>query len=135
MDYYERAEILIATTTCSSPEDALKISQALIESDLVACCQVDGPLHSYYKWKGEVSDETEWRITMKYKPSNSELVMRKVLEVHPYDIPQWVEIRETQKRIWKLGKQFPRKLRNFTLLVWSLRDKRRGHPLSTDHAF
>jgi len=93
MDYSERAEISIATTTCSSPEDARKISQALIESDLVACCQVDGPLHSYYKWKGEVSDETEWRITMKYKSTNSELVMRKVIEIHPYELPQWIELR------------------------------------------
>jgi len=93
MDYSERAEISIATTTCSSPEDARKISHALIESDLVACCQVDGPLLSYYKWKGEVSEETEWRITMKYKSTNSELVMRKVIEIHPYELPQWIELR------------------------------------------
>lgn len=93
MDYSERAEILIATTTCSSPEVARKISEELIESDLVACCQVDGPIHSYYKWKGAVTNEKEWRITMKYKPSNSELVMRKVLEIHTYEIPQWVEFR------------------------------------------
>ena len=92
MDYSERAEISIATTTCSSPEDARKISQALIESDLVACCQVDGPLHSYYKWKGEVTDETEWRITIKYNHAKKEDVLRKVLEIHPYEIPQWVEI-------------------------------------------
>ena len=91
MEYSERAEISIATTTCSSPEDARKISQALIESDLVACCQIDGPLHSYYKWKGEVTDETEWRITMKYNSTKSNLVMRKVVEIHPYELPQWVE--------------------------------------------
>jgi len=91
MDYSERVEILIATTTCSSPEDARKISETLIESDLVACCQVDGPVQSYYKWSGEVNDETEWRITMKYNPLNRERVMRKVIEIHPYELPQWVE--------------------------------------------
>jgi periplasmic divalent cation tolerance protein len=93
MDYSEKVEILIATTTCSSPEVARKISVALIDSDLVACCQVDGPLHSYYKWKGDVADETEWRITMKYNSRNSELVMKKVLEIHPYELPQWIEFR------------------------------------------
>ena len=99
MEYSERAEISIATTTCSSPEVARKISQALIESDLVACCQVDGPLYSYYKWKGEVTDETEWRITMKYNSINSDLVMRKVLEIHPYELPQWIELRgEAEKK-------------------------------------
>ena len=91
MDYCERVEILIATTTCSSPEDARKISETLIESDLVACCQVDGPVQSYYKWSGEVNDETEWRITMKYNPLNRERVMRKVVEIHPHELPQWVE--------------------------------------------
>lgn len=84
--------LLIATTTVSTPEQADRIAQALLASRLAACIQVDGPLTSHYAWEGRPEEAKEWRLTIKSRTAVSTELRQRVLEIHPYEVPQWTAV-------------------------------------------
>lgn len=86
------SELLIATTTVSSRELADAIAHSLIQDQIAACVQIDGPITSYYRWQGKVEQAAEWRLTIKSLESVAAKLHQKVLAIHPYDVPQWVVV-------------------------------------------
>ncbi len=83
----------IGWTTTSTYEDAEKIAQGSVEQKLATCAQIEGPVRSFYTWKGQVENEQEYRITFKFLAKNGEKLESWIKEHHPYDIPQWVTVR------------------------------------------
>ena len=64
--YFMSNEIIIASTTFSSEEKAFEMcSRKMIEKDLAACAQVDGPIISIYQWEGKVCEDVEWKVELK----------------------------------------------------------------------
>ena len=86
----EDSEVLVGWTTLSCKEEACKLIETLVNLDLVACAQLDGPVISSFKWEGEVKTENEWRVTLKFARKKEKAVTKKVLEEHPYEVPQWL---------------------------------------------
>eukprot|EP01013_Petalomonas_cantuscygni_P032060 TRINITY_DN58474_c0_g1_i1.p1 TRINITY_DN58474_c0_g1~~TRINITY_DN58474_c0_g1_i1.p1 ORF type:complete len:164 (+),score=12.70 TRINITY_DN58474_c0_g1_i1:80-571(+) len=88
----------VGWTTCSSKDAAEKLARTLIDSRLAACAQVSGPVTSFYSWRGEVQNDVEWRVTVKY-PAGSDEEERKlaafIKKHHEYDLPQWVSVAAT----------------------------------------
>ena len=84
-----RAPVL-ATTTTSTREDALKIASALVEERLAACVQIVEPITSVYRWQGTLEKEAEILLLIKSSrdlvPRISELLDR----LHPYDVPELI---------------------------------------------
>lgn len=95
----EPARLLIATTTFSQRADATAMARRVIGEQLAACAQVEGPLESHYRWKGEDCQETEWRLTIKTTAAAIEKLSQVVHQNHPYEQPQWVvvEVRSTSE--------------------------------------
>ena len=58
-------ELLIVITTFASLEDAKKMAYQLIESRLAACVQIQGGLHSIYRWEGKVCEGHEVLMSAK----------------------------------------------------------------------
>ena len=85
-----KKEIGVAVTTCSSKEAASRIVNDLLRNDLIACGQIEGPIESMYRWKGNLEKDTEWRISLKFDPGKEVELKEAVKGLHPYDIPQWV---------------------------------------------
>ena len=48
------------------------------------------PFQSIYQWNGEVKTEKEIKITLKFSAKKVEEVTKKIVELHPYELPQWV---------------------------------------------
>ena len=67
---------------------AQKIGQNLVENNLVACAQIEGPVKSIYKWESKLENDQEWRLILKSIQSNFELIEKIILDLHPYDVPQ-----------------------------------------------
>ena len=83
----------IAWTTVATPEDASRLARLSIEHRLAVCAQVEGPMDSYYRWEGKVTEGREWRITFKCVPERLEALETRILTDHPYETPEWIAVR------------------------------------------
>lgn len=81
-------QILSLTTTVASPEDAERLARALLEHRLAACVQLDAPVQSHYRWKGEPCSDAEVRLTIKSLPDLLPRLQAFFGEQHPYELPQ-----------------------------------------------
>jgi len=83
-------QLVIATTTVATQQQAQAIARALVADQLAACVQVDGPITSYYAWEGKLEESSEWRLTIKTLSDREAAAASRVLAMHPYELPQWV---------------------------------------------
>src|SRR5690606_22419212 len=61
MEYYPKivsnsVKFINVTTTTASEAEARSIARLLVEQRLAACVQISGPIHSVYRWQGEIVD-------------------------------------------------------------------------------
>lgn len=80
-------------TTAASREAAERIARPLVERRLVACAQISGPIHSAYRWRGQVESADEWRCAVKTRLSLVGEVERAIRELHDYETPEIVVTR------------------------------------------
>jgi periplasmic divalent cation tolerance protein len=87
-------DILTATTTVGSLDDARRLARQLVERRLAACVQLDVIALSVYRWEGQLCEEPEVRLTIKTSPAVLDALESFVRESHPYDLPQFVVSRQ-----------------------------------------
>lgn len=80
-------------TTFPSRKTAIQSVKALTKKKLIACAQVEGPVNSYYWWKGKVQEEQEWRVSLKTSTRNQDQAYDEILKMHPYRNPQWIVLK------------------------------------------
>jgi periplasmic divalent cation tolerance protein len=81
--------MLFALTTVATREDAQRLAQALVERRLVACAQMS-LIESVYVWKGQVQQDSEWRLLLKTLPQCRQALEHAIQELHPYELPALV---------------------------------------------
>ena len=81
-------EYVQISTATPSREVADAIALALVERRLAACVQVVGPVHSTYRWQGNVESAEEWICLIKTARPLYDAVERTIRELHPYDTPE-----------------------------------------------
>ena len=81
-------DIVEVTTTVDSEQAAATLAKQIVTARLAACVQIDGPLLSIYRWKGEICEAKEWRCTIKTLASASPQLIHFINEAHPYDVPE-----------------------------------------------
>jgi periplasmic divalent cation tolerance protein len=59
-----------------------------VAAGLAACVQIDGPVHSTYRWRGAVETAVEWRCTCKTTPARAEACVAAIVAGHPYATPE-----------------------------------------------
>ena len=90
MKQCKAGNVYIGWTTVSTDEDAKLLCNKLVEERLVACAQVCQPIRSIYEWNGEVKTEKEVKVTLKFSAEKVEELTKTIVDIHPYDLPQWV---------------------------------------------
>lgn len=80
MQYY-----LIYITT-KDEEEARKIGKTLVVEKLVACVNIH-PIESIYRWGGEIREESEIAMLVKTKAKLVDEVIKRVKELHSYEVP------------------------------------------------
>lgn len=81
---------MIGWTTTGRRAEAEALGRGLVESGLVACAQVSGPITSLYRWNGAVETTEEFRLTLKFAASRQAEIEAWVRAHHSYEIPQWL---------------------------------------------
>ena len=84
---------MIGWTTFASQADAEKLGDLLVAEGLAACTQMDGPIRSTYRWKGELCHDSEYRLTVKFLESRARSILEFIQSNHPYESPQWLACR------------------------------------------
>lgn len=75
-------------TTCPDKKSAKKIVKELLEDNLVACCQIIGPVESNYWWRGKIEGGKEWLVFIKGKAENYKKIEKRIKKEHPYEVPE-----------------------------------------------
>lgn len=81
-------ELLIVVTSFASLEDAKKMAHQLIESRLAACVQIQGGVHSIYRWEGKVCEANEVLLSAKTVADKWVDISNFIKSHHPYDLPE-----------------------------------------------
>ena len=83
-----RDPAVLVLTTAPNGEVAALLAAALVDERLAACVsQIPGVL-SRYRWAGNVEEAAEVLVLVKTRAAHQDAVMRRLAELHPYDVPE-----------------------------------------------
>jgi len=74
-------------TTVAEKEQARDLARTVLEQRLAGCVQIT-PCTSLYHWKGTIEEDGEFVCVMKTRADLFPLLKEKILEIHPYTIPE-----------------------------------------------
>ena len=80
--------LLVVVTSLPSMEAAAALANALVESHLAACVQMNEGIYSVYRWEGRVCEEQEILLSAKTMSHQWEEICAFIKESHPYDLPE-----------------------------------------------
>lgn len=75
-------------TTTPDQDQALRIARAAVKARLAACAQVAGPIHSIYRWEGQVEQAQEWLCILKSASHLFPALEALICRHHPYQVPE-----------------------------------------------
>jgi periplasmic divalent cation tolerance protein len=81
------AGYMLVMTAVDSEEEAERLARSIASARLAASVQIDGPIRSFYWWKGELVDAREWRITMKTAGGRLGELETYIKANHSYEAP------------------------------------------------
>jgi periplasmic divalent cation tolerance protein len=84
--------LILITTTSNDREELEKIAAHLVERKLGACCQISGPISSWYRWNGKLESTQEWVCSIKTLKSRFPEAEIAISTLHHFDEPQIVAI-------------------------------------------
>jgi len=87
------SDAIVVFMTASSADEARRIAQQLVESQLAACVQLLPEIESIYRWNGEVQREKEVLILVKTTADNFAQLDQSVRAIHSYETPEIVAVR------------------------------------------
>jgi len=87
-----KPDIAIGWTTTASLEEAQTLARHLIEARIASCAQISAPIQSLYIWQGKQQCDTEYRVTVKFRPAHANRIEDWLQKHHSYTVPQWIWI-------------------------------------------
>ncbi len=86
------ARHVVVLITTGSVEEAEKIARALVEERLAACVNVVSPVHSVYRWQGQVQSDQEVLLLAKTRAIRMEDLARRVKQLHSNEVPEIIAL-------------------------------------------
>lgn len=83
---------IIVFINCSSLDEAENIGKYLVEKRLAACVNVIPTIHSWYWWKGKVTQDNEVLIIIKTSRQKFSELEKEVVRIHSYAVPEVVAV-------------------------------------------
>lgn len=84
----EEVGVRVVLVTVPDEETGRQIVGTVVEDRLAACGNLIPGLTSIYRWKGEVHQDPECLIILKTMASILPALQRRVVELHPYEVPE-----------------------------------------------
>jgi periplasmic divalent cation tolerance protein len=83
---------LLVITTLPNADAAAELAKNVVGERLAACANLIPALRSIYKWQGKVQDENEVLVLFKTRQQHYENLKSRILELHPYQLPEVLAI-------------------------------------------
>jgi len=83
---------VLVMSAVGAQSDAQKIARTLVEERVAACVNIVPGITSIYRWKGSVEQEPELLLVIKTMADRVEPLKARLLELHPYELPEVVVI-------------------------------------------
>ncbi|MFE0421222.1 divalent-cation tolerance protein CutA [Streptomyces sp. NPDC058953] len=83
-------DIVIAQTTIDDETRAVALARGAVDARLAACAHIDPPFRAIYRWRNDIQDEREWRISYKTTRDRLPALAEWVAGEHTYDVPEWI---------------------------------------------
>lgn len=80
-------DLLFAYITCKDVDDARRIGKTLVAERLAACVNILPGMESHYGWNGRIETSREAVLIAKTRAEAREALTRRVVELHPYEVP------------------------------------------------
>ncbi len=74
--------------TAPNEEEGASIAKTLVEEKLLACVNIIPKIRSIYRWEGKICDEAEVMLIGKTGSMLAAAVVKRVKELHSYDVPE-----------------------------------------------
>jgi len=84
------AEFALVLTTYPGDGDVDAFARTLVGERLAACVSVLPAMQSTYRWKGDIETASERQVLIKTKAAHVAALERRVHELHPYDVPEFL---------------------------------------------
>lgn len=84
--------MILITTTSDNRAELDEIATFLVAQRLAACCQIGGPITSWYRWQDQTESTNEWVCSIKTMARKFPGVRDAILRMHHYDVPQIIAI-------------------------------------------
>ena len=88
MSSVQTSLVLVVVSSFSKLADAQTMARNLIENRLAACVQIQGGVHSIYRWDGKICEEQEVLLCAKTLADQWENICSFIKSNHPYDLPE-----------------------------------------------
>ena len=83
---------IVVLCACDSGEQATQIARALVEQRLAACVNIVPGARSIYRWKGQVTDSSEWLLIIKSRRDLMDALRAAIGKIHSYEVPELLAV-------------------------------------------
>jgi periplasmic divalent cation tolerance protein len=80
--------VLVVFSTFPTADKAAEVARTLVTEQLAACVNLVGPVRSIYRWKGEISDDSETLAVIKTTAERFDALKARLVELHPYEVAE-----------------------------------------------
>lgn len=79
---------------CNVPDEntATHIAHVLVQESLAACVNILPACRSVYCWEGALQESSEFPLLIKTIPAGYARLQQRLLELHPYDVPEIIAL-------------------------------------------
>lgn len=71
---------------------AERLARTLLEERVIACANLLPVMTAFFRWKGEVREESETLLLLKAPATGAARVEQRLRELHPYEVPEIVRL-------------------------------------------
>ena len=84
--------VLLCLCTCPDAASAQRLAETLVGERLAACVNRLPGVLSTYRWQGQLHTDGEELLLIKTTDARFEALKARLLELHPYDLPELVAL-------------------------------------------
>ncbi|PIQ29090.1 divalent-cation tolerance protein CutA [bacterium (Candidatus Blackallbacteria) CG17_big_fil_post_rev_8_21_14_2_50_48_46] len=85
-------EYCVVYITAGSLEQAQQLADALVQENLAACVNRVGPVHSTYRWMGQICNDEEYLLIIKTRQKCLPELTQRVQALHSYEVPEIIAL-------------------------------------------
>lgn len=85
-------KFIVVYVTVGSSDEGDRLAQVLVEERLAACVNRIRPVHSIYRWQGQVERSEEELLIVKTKRDLFDRLRQRVQALHSYSVPEIIAL-------------------------------------------